>query len=418
MTDAMPRTADPGRPQGFSKEIRFILLASFTIMFLSMGVRQGYGLFQIPITSEMGWGRADFSFAFALQNLLWGAFQPFTGAVADRYGPTRVVLVAGVLYVAGLLLMAMPAGLYSYTAGAGLLIGAALSGTTFAVVLGAVGRMVPEHQRGKALGIAAAGGSAGQFLMIPATDLFIGSFGWSGALIALAGMAALMVPMAYAFTDRFTGGLPDASMETQTIGQAVKEALRHQGFWLLTIGFYVCGCHVAFIAAHLPAYIVDQGLPPWLGAVALSLVGFFNILGTYGAGALGDKFPKKYVLSWFYLLRGVAFALFFFTPVSMTSVLLFGAAAGALWLGTVPLTTGLIAQIFGPRYMATLFGIVFFSHQLGSFTGVWYGGYVFDATGSYDQIWIAGIVLGVVAAILHWPIGDKPVARLSAPKPA
>lgn len=403
---------------GFSKEIKFILLASFTIMFLSMGVRQGYGLFQVPITSEMGWGREGFSFAFALQNLLWGVFQPFTGAVADRYGPVRVVLVSGVLYVAGLLMMALPISLFSYTAGAGLFIGAALSGTTFAVVLGAVGRMVPEHQRGKALGIAAAGGSAGQFLMIPATDALIGGLGWSGALIGLACMAALMVPMAYAFTDRFTGGLPAAGSESQTVGQAVAEAMKHSGFWLLTIGFYVCGFHVAFIAAHLPAYIVDQGLPVWLGAVALTLVGFFNILGTFGAGALGDKFPKKYVLSWFYLLRGIAFAAFFFAPVSMTSVLLFGAAAGALWLGTVPLTTGLIAQIFGPRYMATLFGIVFFSHQLGSFTGVWYGGYVFDKTGSYDHIWIAGIVLGVVAAILHWPIGDKPVARLTQPKAA
>lgn len=403
---------------GFSKEIRFILLASFVIMFISMGTRQGYGLFQIPITTDLGWGRADFSFAFALQNLLWGAFQPFTGAIADRYGPSRVVLVSGVLYVAGLVMMALPTSLFTYTAGAGVLIGAALSGTTFAVVLGAVGRMVPEHQRGKALGIAAAGGSAGQFLMIPASDALIGSLGWSGALLMLAGMAALMVPMAHAFTDKFTGGLPDAATETQSIGQAVAEAMKHPGFWLLTIGFYVCGFHVAFIAAHLPAFIVDQGLPPWLGAAALTLVGFFNILGTYGAGALGDKFRKKYLLSWFYLLRGVAFALFFLTPVTMTSVLLFGAAAGALWLGTVPLTTGLIAQIFGPRYMSTLFGIVFFSHQLGSFTGVWYGGYVFDTTGSYDHIWIAGIVLGGVAALLHAPIGDKPVARLSAPKPA
>ena len=278
------------------------------------------------------------------------------------------------------------------------------------MVLGAVGRAAPPEHRSLALGIASAGGSFGQFAIVPVSQAFVTSYGWSTALMLLAAISFMLVPLAYGLGERkIVPGM------NQTIGQAVREASGHSGFWFLTAGFFVCGFQVTFVAVHLPAFIADKGLPAWLGAASLSLIGLFNIAGTLIAGWLGGRYRKKYVLSLLYLLRSLAFVLFLIAPVSETSVLVFGAALGFLWLGTVPLTSGLVAQIFGPAYMSMLYGGVFLSHQVGSFLGAWLGGRVYDATGSYDAIWWASVALGIVAAILHAPIADRTLVRAPAP---
>ncbi len=395
------------------RDVTIIIAAGFLVMFLSMGTRQSFGLYLEPMTGDLGWGREAFSIAIAIQNLIWGVAQPFAGAVADRYGPARVVLVGGLLYVAGLVVMGLSQTPLMFNAGAGFLVGLALSGVTFAVVLGAVGRIAPEKCRGMALGIAAAGGSAGQFLLLWFNYWTIETYGWSASLLVLAAIVAVAVPLAFAYAGRFKGEVGTGPQ--QTLGAAIGEASGHSGFWLLTAGFFVCGFQVTFIMNHLPAYLADTGLPAWVGAMSLVLIGFFNIIGSFACGWVGDHYRKKYALSWLYILRSAVVAVFILLPPSIPSALIFGSLMGLLWLGTVPLTSGLIAEIFGARYMTTLFGIVFFAHQLGSAIGVWYGGYAFDATGSYTQVWIVTIVLGVAAAILHFPISDAPMKRLSQP---
>jgi MFS family permease len=389
-----------------------ILVCGVTILILSFGIRTSFGIFLNPVTESLGTGREAFALAMAVQNLLWGFAQPFAGAIADRYGPARVVAVCGGLYALGLYLMARAATPGELMLSAGFLIGVALSGTGFPVVLAVIGRSVSEQKRSLFLGIGSAGGSSGQLLMVPAGHLLLNGFGWVGALLILAAVTCVIVPLAAAFAGR-SGSSGVGVIGEQSITDAVKEAGRHSGFWFLTAGFFVCGFHVAFIATHLPAFILDNGGTAAVGAAALAIIGLGNIVGSFSCGVLGGRYSKKYVLSGLYLARALTFTLFMLVPLSQASILVFSAVIGMLWLGTVPLTSGLVGQIFGVRYMAMLFGFVFFSHQLGSFSGAWFGGYIFDRTGSYDSVWWLSVALGLVAAVLHWPIRDAPVSRLA-----
>lgn len=384
-----------------------ILVCASIVLILSFGIRTSFGIFLAPVSTDLGLGRESFAFAIAVQNLLWGVSQPFVGAIADRYGSGRVVAVCGLMYVLGLVLMANASSGLELTVSTGLLIGFALSGTGFPVILAVVGRSVDESRRSLFLGFASAGGSSGQLLMVPLGQVFLDGFGWGTALLLLAVMSSLMVPLAALLTGK--AAVTGDRLRKQSLVEAIHEASRHGGYWYLTAGFFVCGFHVAFIATHLPAFIIDRGAAPALGAVALALIGLGNIIGSLTCGVLGGRFPKKFVLAGLYLGRSLVITLFVLAPTSDLSIMLFAAGIGMLWLGTVPLTSGLVAQIFGMRYMATLFGFVFFSHQLGSFLGAWLGGYVFDITGSYDLVWWIAVALGIAAAALHWPIDDRPV---------
>lgn len=378
------------------------------IVTVSMGVRQTFGLFLTPISTDLGIGREVFGLAVALQQIFWGLFQPACGMVADRYGTGRVLLLGTAAYMAGLAIMAAAQDAVQLNLGLGVFTGFAMAATSFSVVLGAVGRIVPPESRSMAFGIVSAGGSLGQFIMAPIGQGFIAAFGWSGALLAMIGIAAIMAPLAFPLTGK-AGDSAGGAQADQSIKGAVAEAAAHGGYRYLTAGFFVCGFHVAFIAFHLPAYIGDLGLPPRVGATALALVGFFNIVGSYLCGALGGRYSKKNLLSGLYGLRAVVIAVFLILPKNEFSVLALASAMGLLWLGTVPLTSGLIAQIFGVKYMATLFSIVFFSHQVGSFLGAWMGGWLYDLTGSYDAMWWISIALGVAAMALHLPIAEKPL---------
>lgn len=389
-----------------------VLLAGTLVLILSFGIRTSFGLFLDPISDSFGWGRQPFAFAMAMQNLMWGAAQPFAGAMADRWGAGRVIAGCGALYVAGMLVMAGAATPFGMTMGAGIMIGAALSGTGFPVVLAVIARSVPEHRRSLFLGLGAAGGSSGQLFMVPLAQGLLSTMDWTVALLWLAAMAAVMVPLTAALVSP-SGDTAAAGVKPQSLTEAIREAGGHRGYWLLNAGFFVCGFHVAFIATHLPAFITDSGLAPALGATALATIGGANIVGSYMSGVLGGKFSKRYLLSTIYFARAVVFLVFLLLPITTLSVVLFSGAIGLLWLSTVPLTSGLVAQIFGPRYMATLFGIVFFSHQVGSFLGVWLGGLFYDLTGSYDMIWWASVALGVFSGLVHWPIDERPVARLA-----
>ncbi len=379
---------------------------------LIMGARQTFGLFLQPITSDLGWGRETFALSMAVQNLLWGLAQPFVGAVADRYGSGRVLALGTLGYAAGLYLMSVSTTTAEFHWSAGVLVGVTLSATTFAVILGAVGRAVPPQRQSMALGLASAGGSFGQFAMIPTGQAFITAYGWSTALVLLAALSLLVVPLAALLTGRAEGGAGLAG-GGQSLRQALAEARRHSGVLYLTTGFFVCGFQVVFIGVHFPAYLTDNEITPQRAALALGLIGFFNIIGSLGCGALGARYSKKAVLTVLYLARGVATLLFLVVPISDLSVLLYASVIGLLWLGTVPLTSGLVAQVFGPRYLTTLFGIVFFSHQLGAFLGVWLGGYLFDATGSYDIVWWLVVALSLAAALLHWPLDERALPRLA-----
>lgn len=387
-----------------------ILFAGMLFLALNMGLRQTFGLFIEPITADIGISHSSLSLAIAVQNLLWGLLTPFAGMAADRYGTGRVLALGGIVYVGGLAVMALATNPFMIHLGAGVLTGIAISATGFPLVLAAVARSVPEDKRSLALGIAAAGGSVGQFILLPVSQVLIGGIGWSMALFALAAMAALMVPMA-----AILAGKPvESAGETQSLGAAVVEAGGHRGFILLTLGFFVCGFHVAFVATHLPGYVVSCNLDAIVGANALGIIGFFNIIGTFAGGWLGGRIRKKYLLSSIYLARAVIIGVFLLGPKTEAAVYLFSGAFGLLWLSTVPLTSALVGQIFGPRYMATLFGIVMLSHQVGAFFGAWLGGVNVDLTGGYDFVWLAAVGLGLVAAMLHMPIADKPVERLRA----
>jgi len=388
----------------------WILLGAALILALSLGVRHGFGLFLAPMSADFGWGRGVFAFAIALQNLIWGLAQPFAGALADRLGAAKVVMVGGILYAVGLVLMGMSDSALTLSLSAGLLIGIGLSGTSFSVILGVVGRAVPPEKRSMAMGIASAAGSFGQFAMLPGTLGLIGWLGWSAALLVLGLLVAFIVPLVGLLRDR---PLPSTGNE-QTLGQALREACTHSGFWLLALGFFVCGFQVVFIGVHLPAYLVDQHLPATIGTTVLALVGLFNIVGTYTAGWLGGRMSKPRLLIALYLLRAVVIVLFLWAPITQFSAYLFGIAMGLLWLSTVPLTNGTVATLFGVRNLSMLGGIVFLFHQLGAFLGGWLGGVVYDQTGNYDLVWQISILLSLLAAALNWPVRERPVARLQA----
>lgn len=387
---------------------KWVLVGAALILALSMGIRHGFGLFLPPMSAAFGWGRETFAFAIALQNLLWGLSQPFAGALADRFGAARVMIVGGILYAVGLVLMASSDSLWSLSLSAGLLIGLGLSGTTFSVVLGVVGRAVPAEKRSMAMGIAAAAGSFGQFAMLPGTLGLISWLGWSVALIALGALAALIVPLVAMLKDK---PLPVLGHE-QTLGAALREAAAHKGFWLLSLGFFVCGFQVVFIGVHLPAYLVDQHLPAMVGTTVLALVGLFNIFGTYFAGWLGGRMSKPRLLVGLYLARAVVLVWFISVPVTLFTAYTFGVLMGIFWLSTVPLTNGTVATLFGVRNLSMLGGIVFLFHQLGAFLGGWMGGYLYDRTGSYDLVWQISIALSLIAAALNWPVREQPVERL------
>jgi predicted MFS family arabinose efflux permease len=387
-----------------------ILVCGASVLALNMGVRQTFGLFLEPMTLDLGISRGNFSLAIAIQNILWGLLTPLCGMLADRYGAGRVLVTGGLLYALGIVIMALGASGLAVHLGAGVLVGLAVGASGFPLVLSAIARAVPEERRNLAIALAATGGSVGQFLLLPLAQILIETTGWPGALLIFAGLSALIIPLASGLR-----GKPDTvSSGATSIGGAVNQARRHSGYLLLTGGFFVCGFHVSFIGTHLPGYITSSNLAPLVGATALSIIGFFNILGGLAAGVLGSRYRLKYLLSGIYLARAVAIALFLLGPKTDWAVYLFSGAFGLLWLSTVPLTSALVGQIFGPRYMATLFGIVMLGHQLGAFFGAWFGGLSYDLSGSYDAVWIISVLLGLLAAVLHWPIADKPVGAVLA----
>ncbi len=385
-----------------------VLAAGGIILTLAMGIRGGFGLFLQPISSDLGWGRETFALAIAVQNLVWGATQPFTGMVADRFGSARVVIGGCILYVLGLLLMSTATAPWLFVLTAGVLIGTGLSGVTFSVISGVLGRRYPPEKRSMVLGIAAAAGSFGQFAILPLTQWLLSNWGWHMALIALAGVAMLIAPLAAVLVERHE---TQAHAFKQSAGQAIHEAVGHRGYVLLTLGFFVCGFQVVFVGVHLPAYLADKGMPAHVAVMALAIVGLANIVGTYVAGWLGGRMSKKYILSFIYFGRAVVFALFFWVPLSVASVYVFAATLGLLWLSTVPVTNGMVAQIFGVRYLAMLSGLTFFSHQIGSFLGAWLGGRLYDVTGSYDIVWYLSMALGVIAGLINLPIDERPIKR-------
>ena len=400
-----------GISEGLSHKIWLAVAIGGLIVLLGLGVRSTFGLFLAPMSADLGWGREVFALAIATQNLMWGLSQPVAGMIADRFGTARVLALGGLLYGLGIYGMAQASSPSMLYMTGGLLVGLGMSGASFPLVLAALGRMVPERRRTLAFGITTAAGSLGQFLLVPLGQQFLVVYGWPTALVLLALLVALVIPLATAMRGR---GQESAGVAKQSMGQALREAGRHSGYLYLTAGFFVCGFHVSFIGTHMPAYVTDRGLSAEIGAWSLATVGLFNILGAILVGILGNRFQKKILLSLIYLARAVIITVFIMLPISPATVLLFSAAIGLTWLSTVPLTSAIVAQIFGPRYMATLFGFVFLSHQFGSFLGVWLGGYMFDRSGSYDVVWWLGVALGLFAALVHLPINERPVARLAA----
>ncbi|MDM0117386.1 MFS transporter [Variovorax sp. J22R133] len=382
------------------------------IMGVALGARHVQGLFLVPMTIDRGWSREAFGLAIAMQNLVWGFAQPFTGMLADRFGSVRVIALGTLLYLVGLVLMSLSVTPTQLTLSAGLLIGVALSCTAFGTVYGAISRIAEPSRRSWALGITGAVGGLGQFVMVPVTQGLQHWLGWAAALVVLGMTIGVLGPLALTLNDRASTSTTAApTARSQSIRQAVREAFRHRGFWLLNAGFVACGFQLAFIGTHLPAYLLGKGLSANDAVAGLAIIALANTVGTFVCGYLGDFFRRKYLLSAIYLARSVAMAAFFLLPLSVPSLHVFCAVMGLLWLGTVPLTSGLIAQVFGVQYIATLFGFVFFGHQVGSFLGVWLAAHVFDATKSYDLIWIGSIALGLMAAALHWPINDRQVQR-------
>lgn len=388
-----------------------VLLCGAMIVTLSMGIRHGFGLWLQPITMDRGWTRETFAFALAIQNLAWGLAGPFAGMLADRYGAFRVLIAGSLLYAGGLVLMALATSGLAFTGSAGLVLGLAQSGTTYAVVYGVIGRNVAADKRSWAMGVAAAAGSFGQFLMVPVENWLIGSFGWQNALFLLGCFALAIVPLAFGLKE------PPAPKHTgsqQSIGHAVREAFGYPSFQLLMAGYFVCGFQVVFIGVHMPSYLKDHGLTPNVATTALALIGLFNVIGTYAAGSLGQRMPKKYILSTIYALRSVAIVVFLNVPLTPWSVYIFSSVMGVLWLSTVPPTNAVIAQIFGVQYMSMLGGFVFLSHQIGSFLGVWLGGKLYDSTGSYDVVWWIAVGLGVFAALVNLPVREAAIVRVQA----
>ncbi|MCB1620014.1 MAG: MFS transporter [Thiothrix sp.] len=388
-----------------------ILLCGAIILAISMGIRHGFGLFLQPMTDDLGWGRESYALAMAIQNLVWGLSQPVAGRFVDRYGGGRVAFFGSLLYVAGLYLMSRTGSETELIIGAGILIGLGLSGTTFPVVFSAISRVVPPEKRSWAMGVSTAMGSLGQFLFLPGSNALLQQFGWSSALLILTAISALMIPLAISMRADSHHAQSHISLP---LGAILSEAARHRDFWLLALGYFVCGFQVVFIGVHLPAYLTDAGLTPGTGAVVLGLVGLFNVFGSYLAGLWGGRVSKPWLLTGIYSGRLVIIAIFLLLPVTTWSAYAFGMAMGLLWLSTVPLTNGIVATVFGVENMSMLGGIVFLFHQLGSFLGGWLGGYVYDLSGNYNLVWALCMALSVMAALLNLPIRERPVARLAA----
>jgi MFS family permease len=393
-----------------------VLICGAMIVTLSMGIRHGFGLWLQPITQAQGWTRETFSFALAVQNLSWGIFGIFAGMLADRYGAFRVLAGGALLYGLGLAGMALSTTPVMFTLTAGILIGAAQAGTTYAVVYGIIGRQIDPSKRSWAMGVAAAAGSFGQFLMVPVEGFLITGFGWQQALLTLALFVLVIAPLAWGLREPgFAGGT--APQRDQSIVQALREALKYPSFQLLMAGYFVCGFQVVFIGVHMPSYLKDKGLSPQVASYALALIGLFNVFGTYIAGTLGQKLAKRKILATIYFGRAIAIAIFITAPLTPLSVYIFSAVMGLLWLSTVPPTNAIVAQVFGVAHLSMLGGFVFFSHQIGSFMGVWLGGYLYDRTGSYDIVWYISIALGIFAALINLPVRETPIAR-PVPNPA
>ena len=388
-----------------------VLICGALIVTLSMGIRHGFGLWLQPITMDRGWTRETFAFALAVQNLAWGVAGPVAGMLADRFGAFRVLLVGSLLYAGGLVSMGLATSGLAFMGGAGILLGMAQSGTTYAVVYGVIARQVDPDKRSWAMGVTAAAGSFGQFLMVPVENWLIGNWGWQNALFVLGCAALAIMPLAWGLKE------PSAAAPTghrQSVGSALREAFAYPSFRLLMAGYFVCGFQVVFIGVHMPSYLKDHGLAPGVATTALALIGLFNVFGTYAAGSLGQRMPKRHILSAIYALRAVAIVAFLLMPLSPASVYVFAAVMGFLWLSTVPPTNAIVAQIFGVQYMSMLGGFVFLSHQVGSFMGVWLGGKLYDATGSYDVVWWIAVALGVFAALINLPVRESPIARPTA----
>ena len=403
--NAPPRAATP-------LSMLQVLLCGAAIVTLSMGIRHGFGLWLQPITMERGWTRETFAFALAVQNLAWGIAGPFAGALADRFGAFKVLIGSALMYAAGLILMAPSVSGLAFTGSAGVLVGMAQAGCTYAVIYGVISRNVPAERRSWAMGVTAAAGSFGQFLMVPVASGLIGTFGWQQALVIL-GIGVLMImPLAFGLKepqrDSAAHGAP------QSIVQALREAFGYRSFQLLMAGYFVCGFQVVFIGVHLPSYLADHGMSPQVATTALALIGLFNVIGTYGAGSLGQHYQKRHILSTIYILRSLAIVAFLAAPLTPWSVYVFAAVMGMLWLSTVPPTNAMVAQMFGVRHFSMLGGFVFLSHQLGSFLGVWLGGRLYDTTGSYEVVWWITVALGVFAALINLPVRETAIPRAAA----
>jgi MFS family permease len=397
-------------PRGNWQTPLIVIAAGCLIALLGFGARSAYGLLLEPMTGARGWGRETFAIAIAIQNLVWGFGVPFASMLADRYGPSRVLAVGAIVYSIG------TAGMATATTGAGLtLFGGVLTGlgialTSFSIALAAMAKVVDPGRQSLVLGIGTSAGSFGQVIFSPLSQLVIAEYGWDSALFFLAASVLFIVPLAFVLPGNADAG-GDTKIE-QGLGEAIVEAVRHRGYVLLTLGFFVCGFHVAFITVHFPAYVKDLGLAAEVGAWAIAIIGLFNIVGSFLSGLAGQRWPKKNGLVVIYSLRAIAIATLLIADKTATTIYGFAAVMGILWLSTVPLTSGIVAQVFGLRFMATLFGFVFLSHQLGSFLGVWLGGYLYDRTGSYDVVWWTGVALSVVAALLHMPINERPLRRV------
>lgn len=413
--------------KAFWRSPHFVLISAVGIVLFAYGGRQSLGMFLRPITEALGFMTTNaqgvlvqnfepMSFATAIQVLIYGCAAPFVGAIADRWGPIKVLMTSGLVYAFGLFMMSRATSETGLVVSIGFLMGIGSSGIALPMLLSIVGRVAPEERRTFWLAVVVSGGTAGQMLIVPLSNWMIGREGWVFATIVLASMALMVIPLTLCISHAASGTLN--KKDKQSLGQAIREAGGHRGFWLLVMGFYVCGFQVQFINNHLENYLSGTVVGGAMAATAIALIGLFNMFGTQTAGMIGDKLRKKYVLANLYMARSVIFLIFFIVPVSKVSVIIFACTVGFLWLATVPLTSGIVAQVFGPRYLATLYGVVFLSHQLGSFTSVWLGGIIRTQTGSYDYAWYMIIVAGFVAALLHWPIDDKPVARVLAEKEA
>ncbi|MBL0370573.1 MFS transporter [Rhizobium sp. KVB221] len=386
-----------------------IIVAGSLIAMITFGPRSAMGFFQLPLLADTGWDRQTFGFAMALQNLFWGVGQPFFGAFADKYGTARVLIMSAIFYAAGLLLMAHPSSPAMLHLGGGVLIGLGIAAGSFSVILSAFARNVTPAQRSMAFGIATAAGSAGMFVFAPLAQGLITSFGWREALMIMALLMAAIPFLAIALRGNAHSGSQSHAAFQQTVGEAMREALSHRSYLLLTSGFFVCGFQVAFITAHFPAYLLDIGIEPKYAVIGMALIGAFNIIGSLAAGVIGQTYSKPWFLALIYIGRSIAVTLFILLPITPVSVIIFSAVMGLLWLSTVPPTNGLVAIMFGTRHLGLLGGIVFLSHQIGSFLGVWLGGYLYDHFGTYDPVWWLGVVLGLLAAIVHVPIREAVV---------